>query len=84
MEHISLGIHIGHDRGACLIKNGQVLAAISNERLDGIKHSQSLKIPYASIDALLNYTGIKINDVSVIGLSASASVHKYTQHYLLV
>ena len=72
MEHISLGIHIGHDRGACLIKNGQVLAAISNERLDGIKHSQSLKIPYASIDALLNYTGIKINDVSVIGLSAVA------------
>lgn len=72
MEHISLGIHIGHDRGACLIKNGQVLAAIPNERLDRVKHSQSLEIPYASIDALVNYTGIKINDISAIGLSAVA------------
>lgn len=72
MEHISLGIHIGHDRGACIIKDGQVLAAISNERLDRVKHSQSLEIPYASIDALVNYTGIKINDISSIGLSAVA------------
>lgn len=72
MEHIVLGIHIGHDRGACLIKNGQVLAVISNERLDRVKHSQSLEIPYASIDALLNYTGIKITDISAIGLSAVA------------
>lgn len=31
---IALGIHVGHDRGACLIKDGKVIAAISNERLD--------------------------------------------------
>ena len=34
--NISLGIHVGHDRGACIIKDGEVIAAIANERLDRI------------------------------------------------
>lgn len=72
MDKIALGIHVGHDRGACLIKNGKVVAAIANERLDRVKHSQSLEIPYKSIDALLSFTNITIEDVSVIGLSAVA------------
>lgn len=72
MNKIALGIHVGHDRGACLIINGKVVAAIANERLDRIKHSQSLEIPYASIDALLQYTGLSINDISTVGFSAVA------------
>ena len=69
---IALGIHIGHDRGACIIKEGRVIAAISQERLDRIKHSQSLDIPFESIDTLLKYCNLKITDISCIGLSAVA------------
>ena len=69
---IALGIHIGHDRGACLIKDGEVIAALSQERLDRVKHSQSLEIPFETIDALLKYSNLDINDISCIGLSAVA------------
>ena len=64
---IALGIHVGHDRGACIIKNGEVVSALANERIDKIKHSQSLKIPFETIDILLKYCHITINDVDVIG-----------------
>lgn len=67
-----LGIHVGHDRGACLIKDGNVIAAIANERLDRKKYSQSLEIPYESIDALLKYSNMEIRDVQAIGLSGVA------------
>lgn len=69
---ISLGIHIGHDRGACLIKDGKVIAALSQERIDRIKHSQSLNIPFETIDTLLKYCHLTISDISCIGLSAVA------------
>jgi len=69
---LALGIHVGHDRGACLIKHGKVIAAIANERLDRIKYSQSLEIPYKAIDALLEYCGMEMSDVQSIGLSGVA------------
>lgn len=67
--NIALGIHIGHDRGACLIKNGEVIAALAQERLDRIKHSQSMSIPFETIDAILKYCGLNVTDISCIGLS---------------
>ncbi|WP_270844394.1 carbamoyltransferase family protein [Faecalibacillus intestinalis] len=66
---IALGIHVGHDRGACIIKDGKVLAALSQERIDRIKHSQSIEIPFETIDSLLKYCNLTINDISCIGLS---------------
>lgn len=66
---VALGIHIGHDRCACLIQDGKVIAALAQERLDRIKHSQSMSMPYETIDALLQYCGLKITDISCIGLS---------------
>lgn len=69
---IALGIHVGHDRGACLIKDEKVIAAIANERIDRVKYSQSLEIPFDSINALLSYCGININDIQSIGISGVA------------
>ena len=66
---IALGIHVGHDRGACIIKDGKGLAALSQERIDRIKHSQSIEIPFETIDSLLKYCNLTINDISCIGLS---------------
>lgn len=72
MEKLALGIHVGHDRGACIIQNGKVLAALANERIDRIKHSQSIQIPFDVIDTLLNYCNLSINDINTIGLSGVA------------
>ena len=69
MMRIALGIHVGHDRGACIIKDGEVIAALANERIDRIKYSQSLKIPFETIDVLLKYCNLEISSVNSIGLS---------------
>lgn len=66
---VSLGIHIGHDRGACIIGDAKVLCAISQERLDREKYSRSAAIPFLAIDASLKYCNISISDVNCIGLS---------------
>ena len=67
--NIALGIHIGHDRGACIIKDAKVLACIPQERIDRIKYSSSSNIPFDAIDKLLEYCSIDINDISCVGLS---------------
>jgi carbamoyltransferase len=66
---IVLGFHIGHDRGAALIKDGTVIGAISQERIDRVKYSRSSNIPFETINVLLQYCGIAIKDISCIGLS---------------
>jgi carbamoyltransferase len=65
----ALGIHVGHDRGACIIKDRKIVATLAQERLDRIKHSPSSEIPFQTIDALLQYCSLNITDISCIGLS---------------
>ena len=72
MNNIVLGIHVGHDRGACIIKNGEVIAALANERIDRIKHSQSIEIPFDVINVLLKYCSLTIDDINAVGLSGVA------------
>ncbi|MDR0307076.1 MAG: hypothetical protein LBI42_09610 [Chitinispirillales bacterium] len=66
---ITLGIHVGHDRGVALIKDNVVIGAISQERIDRIKYSPSSNIPFDSIDKLLGYCNIKLSNISCIGIS---------------
>lgn len=66
---LALGIHIGHDRGACLIQDNIVLGAIAQERLDRIKYSRSYAIPFEAINALLKYCNLDIKQIKCIGLS---------------
>lgn len=66
---IVLGIHVGHDRGAAVIKDGIVIGAIAQERLDRVKHSSSYNLPIESIDKLLKYLNLDIKDISCIGIS---------------
>lgn len=82
MPNYALGIHTGHDRGAAIIKDGDILAAVSQERLDRIKHSRSYDIPYDSIDSLLKYNGLTINDMGCIGFSGDAIEAKSVADFL--
>ena len=65
---ISLGINIGHDRGAALVKDGHLIGAIAQERIDRIKHSPSTRIPYEAIDHLLSYLKINFKEINFIGI----------------
>ena len=63
-----LGIHpIGHDTSACLIKDGNIIVGIEEERLTKKKHSTDF--PFLSINHCLEYEGINIDDIEVITLS---------------
>lgn len=61
-----LGVHIGHDRGSCLIQDGKIVVAISEERLDRIKYSPSSEVPYLSIQYCLNHGGLKGPDLDLV------------------
>ncbi len=72
-----------HDRSACLLKNGHIACAISEERLDRRKYSEgfyntngfflnSLIIPpIASINYVLSAANISIDDVDLIVIGRS-------------
>lgn len=59
-----LGVHVGHDSGAALIREGQVVADVSEERFNHIKHYGSL--PLESITFCLKTAGLKMADIDAI------------------
>jgi carbamoyltransferase len=65
----SLGIHIGHDRGAALVRDGELVASIAEERLDRIKHSNSPELPVKAVEAVLKIAGVRKDQVSTVGIS---------------
>lgn len=71
-DKITLGIHIGHDRGACIIRNAKVLGMIAQERLDRIKYSRSYSLPFEAINSLFDYCKINITQIDCIGVSCDA------------
>jgi len=58
-----LGIHIGHDGGAALIKDGKLVVAISEERLSRKKHSNGW---WLSVIYCLTSEKISFNDIELI------------------
>lgn len=65
---IILGLNAYHgDAAACLIKDGEVVAACEEERFRRIKHCAGF--PSSAIRACLNQMGISIDDVDAIAIS---------------
>jgi carbamoyltransferase len=56
-----------HDNSACLVKNGQVVFAASEERYTRIKHDPSF--PKKAIKAALDYAGIKRPEIDAYATS---------------
>ncbi len=85
-----LGLNLGHDRSAALVRDGKVAVAIQQERLDRLKHSvgylhqaagdpTQVQLPLESIRYCLEAAGIQLADVSTIsanmpGIDHSASI----------
>jgi carbamoyltransferase len=72
-----LGVNLSHDRSVCLMRDGEVVVAIEEERLDRIKHSEgflvkgyferlSKVIPMKSITYCLDTAGIGIDDLDLV------------------
>ena len=53
-----------HDSAACILKNGEIIAAAQEERFTRIKHDPSY--PYNAIEFVLNYTRLKLSEVDNI------------------
>ena len=71
-----LGINaVFHDSAACILKDGELLAAAEEERFTHIKHGKrpipfsTYELPFNAIDYCLQVAGIHINDVDKIAYS---------------
>ena len=53
-----------HDSAACLLKDGEVLAAVAEERFTRIKHDNSF--PVNSITFCLNFANIAANEIDKV------------------
>ncbi|WP_409190523.1 carbamoyltransferase [Bradyrhizobium sp. RDM4] len=58
-----------HDGAAVLVKDGRVIAAVEEERLNRIKHSN--KLPRSAIEYCLAAAGVKLRDVDRIAFYAT-------------
>jgi len=53
-----------HDSAVCLVKNGEIISAVQEERFTGIKNDSSF--PYRGIEWCLNTNNISISDIKYI------------------
>jgi carbamoyltransferase len=66
-KKIILGIHFGHDAGAAIIKDGQIIADVSEERFNRVKHSADY--PLQSIAYCLKIADVPIKKVDEIAIA---------------
>src|SRR5687768_4796382 len=72
----TLGINaVFHDSAACLVKDGQVLAAAEEERFTHVKHGKrpvpftTWELPFHAVDFCLKEAGIGLKDVDHVAYS---------------
>jgi len=77
---IILGISIGYDKGAVLIKNGKVLIGITEERISRVPRDGAFttKLPLNSIKYCLNYAKLTYDDIDLYVWSALDDKHNYS------
>jgi len=72
-----LGVNLSHDRSACLLRDGEVVVAVEEERLDRIKHSEGFMIaghferltkviPMKAITYCLDAAGVGIDELDLV------------------
>ena len=81
---LTLGIHDGHNSSAALIQNGQVVAAVQEERMSGVKNEA--RIPHLAIAEVLKLGGVEWKDVDVAALHSrhmplAKSKEEMFEHY---
>ncbi|MBI4450645.1 hypothetical protein HY642_01605 [Candidatus Woesearchaeota archaeon] len=64
---IALGIHDGHDAGACILKDGRIIAAVNEERL--VREKLYTGIPFKSIVEVMRLAGVKPHDIDHVAIA---------------
>ncbi|MHA7831028.1 MAG: carbamoyltransferase family protein [Flagellimonas sp.] len=62
-----------HDSTACIVKDGELIVAIEEERLNRDKHTQAF--PQMAIDRCLKIAGISYDDIDNIAVSIKPTTH---------
>ena len=69
-DHFILGLNIYHgDSSACIMKNGEIIFAIEEERINRIKHWAGL--PIESIKECLKYANISLDQINYIAINSN-------------
>lgn len=67
-----LGVHIGHDSSAALVKDGQIISDVAEERFTRTKHYAGL--PIQAIEYCLSSNNFTIKDIDIIAIPSSGPV----------
>ncbi|MEK0329591.1 MAG: hypothetical protein QQN59_07625, partial [Nitrosopumilus sp.] len=70
---IVLGITDGHNAGACLLRNGKIEYAISEERISRVKNEAGY--PKLVVEKILKLSNVKIEEIHSVALAGKFS-HK--------
>ena len=73
-----LGIHNFHDSGAALVRNGEILAAINEERITNQKHASGY--PLKSIEEVYNIAKIDPSETDAIAVVGTADL-RFSKHF---
>jgi carbamoyltransferase len=72
----TLGINAAfHDPAACLVRDGQIVAAVEEERFTRIKHGKrpipfsTYELPFHAVDFCMKQAGIRLKDVDHVAYS---------------
>jgi len=71
---IVLGITDGHNAGACLLRNGKIEYAISEERISRIKNEAGY--PKLAIEKIIELSNLKIEEIHSVALAGKFSHEK--------
>lgn len=72
-----LGIYNGHNATATLLRDGKIIACVSEERFVGIKNYQGF--PRKSIEWCLSYAGINAKDLDLVTIPFTVEVPIYVE-----
>lgn len=67
MPRVVLGMSVSHDTGAVILRDGEMVAAINEERLTRVK--QAVGAPLQSVPAILKQTGISASEIDAVALT---------------
>src|SRR5881396_1930408 len=67
-----LGIHVGHDSSACLVRDGKIVADVAEERFTRTKHFAGP--PLLSVGYCLESQSLTMNDIDAVAVPASPPV----------
>jgi len=78
-----LGLNIGHNATACLLKDGKIVGCVSEERFSRIKNHSG--VPFNSISYLLNENKIFMEEIHFVVLDnhySLTNIRDYGKHHL--